>query len=429
MAGSPWLMRAALLLLLWARSAAMHSQLRAPVHRRESAEALARRLYKPGRGPPAIPVPVVLAQRHWTPEHFKKGAMALLHPPVPSPGCSKNAAPSAGHNSEDGFHMHVHVPWEEPGLPAINRSYGMYVPGSYDPSKPTPLLLVFHGWGEDGAEYHRDYDFGRLAKREGFVVIYPIGMDDCSTDDCYKFPSWNGAGTSSSSNAKMSCDLSVQKYNYCYDSCKAKRGSCHPCDWTTCYDDVGFIKKLLHSVQDKLCVDRTRIFAHGCSNGAMFVHELAQKLPGVFAGAVASCGGKPHLGWENSMPTGGPPISMATIVGNMDDTIPRNGSLEDLPWWDGYRFASEQKVMEVYKDYNNCSNAERRRYGAGLHAKNMTCWEEGYDCAGHASVARCTFSGIHGFNEGTGKNGVMDDLEFAWEFLSDHPLPPEFLAA
>merc|ERR1719356_143462 len=88
-------------------------------------------------------------------------------------------------------------------------------------------------------------------------------MDDCNTTDCPRYTSWNGVGTTGSTDSKMVCDPSVQHYNYCYDSCRVRKGACSPCDWTTCYDDVGFIREVLERVQSRLCIDRTRIFARG----------------------------------------------------------------------------------------------------------------------------------------------------------------------
>ena len=38
------------------------------------------------------------------------------------------------------------------------------------------------------------------------------------------------------------------------------------------------------------------IFAYGCSNGGMFVHHLARRLPEHFRAVAAGCGGKPHQG-------------------------------------------------------------------------------------------------------------------------------------
>ena len=57
----------------------------------------------------------------------------------------------------------------------------------------------------------------------------------------------------------------------CYSSCQIKKGHCHPCDWATCYDDVGFIRSLLTRLGEQYCVDLDRVYAYGCSNGGLMV--------------------------------------------------------------------------------------------------------------------------------------------------------------
>ena len=45
-----------------------------------------------------------------------------------------------------------------------------------------------------------------------------------------------------------------------------------------------------------LCRTLGAIFAYGRSNGGMFVHHLARRLPEHFRAVAADCGGKPHQG-------------------------------------------------------------------------------------------------------------------------------------
>ena len=36
--------------------------------------------------------------------------------------------------------------WSEDGLSPVNRAYSYYVPSSYQPGSPSPVVFVFHGW-------------------------------------------------------------------------------------------------------------------------------------------------------------------------------------------------------------------------------------------------------------------------------------------
>ena len=35
----------------------------------------------------------------------------------------------------------------------LTRTYGLYVPPTYDPNIPTPIVFAFHGWGGQESEY------------------------------------------------------------------------------------------------------------------------------------------------------------------------------------------------------------------------------------------------------------------------------------
>lgn len=50
----------------------------------------------------------------------------------------------------------------------------------------------------------------------------------------------------------------------------------------------------------KSCCYAGSIFAYGCSNGGLFVHQLARQLPN-FKAIAAACGGKPHQGYSSQL--------------------------------------------------------------------------------------------------------------------------------
>ena len=58
----------------------------------------------------------------------------------------------------------------------IERTYHLYIPDSYSPGKPVPLLIVLHGGGGTGRdmEFKTTHEgFDRLADKENFIVVYP----------------------------------------------------------------------------------------------------------------------------------------------------------------------------------------------------------------------------------------------------------------
>jgi len=311
-------------------------------------------------------------------------------------------------------------PWSEQGLSNVNREVNVYLPAGYDSSDTTPLpvVFIFGGWGERASQYYSRYDFKALADRDNFIVVYPDGLGDCQSNaQCGSYRSWNGVGTTGSDNSRQACNTSVHTANYCYSSVVAKYGSCHPCDWTTGYNDAAFIGETLDDVQASFCVDESKVFAWGCSNGGLMTHELAQKLPGRFAAIAAGCGGKPHTGWERDLPSGGAPISMMLISGRNDRTIPLETPPAGTNWWDGFLYASVDATTAAYKDYNGCQNSGSRSYPTEYTASGMSCTEEGYQCSGDVSVVSCLFDGGHDVNTATGSDSLQDEPQLAWSFF------------
>merc|ERR1712138_251212 len=78
-------------------------------------------------------------------------------------------------------------------------------------------------------------------------------------------------------------------------SCR-KLEQCGDCNWATCYDDLAFIRALIHNLEESLCLDPQRYFVVGESNGGMFVHYLIQEWPGQFL-AAAPVFASPLLGY------------------------------------------------------------------------------------------------------------------------------------
>ena len=55
------------------------------------------------------------------------------------------------------------------------RNYQLHVPKKYDPSKPTPLVVVIHGFAQWPANQAQVSQWNPLANEKGFIVVYPSG--------------------------------------------------------------------------------------------------------------------------------------------------------------------------------------------------------------------------------------------------------------
>ena len=182
--------------------------------------------------------------------------------PSPSSGCARTAHPTSGTVSlrYDG----------------INRSYDIVVPDTRS-GVPTPLVLGYHGFGGSPLEQEAT-GLAERALRDGFVAVFPQGSNLGGSTPAY--------------------------FNL------------ETVDESLLANDVGFTGALLDDVEADLCIDRTRIYAMGMSNGGMFVSTLACKLNDRIA-AVAPVAGV-HL-----LPDcAGRPMPIIITHGTSDPLIP-----------------------------------------------------------------------------------------------------------
>src|SRR6266566_4158160 len=57
------------------------------------------------------------------------------------------------------------------------REYLLYIPSSYDRTKPTPLVISMHGAGGRPTQQMNLSEWNRLAENQRFIVVYPSGVE------------------------------------------------------------------------------------------------------------------------------------------------------------------------------------------------------------------------------------------------------------
>lgn len=160
----------------------------------------------------------------------------------------------------------------------IERAYILHVPPRYDGATPLPLVLNFHGFGSSAGQQSLYSQLHPKADAEGFIVVSP-----------------DGTGEPRRWNTIMSPDGA---------------------------DDVGFIGALLDTLQRDLCIDSSRVFAAGMSNGAAFAQRVACAMPGRIA-AVAAVTALVYPG--NC--TADQPIPVIGFHGTADPCVPFEGGV------------------------------------------------------------------------------------------------------
>lgn len=208
---------------------------------------------------------------------------------------------------------------------AIDRSFHLSVPASANINAPSPMVLIFHGWGGDGNEFLQSDLVIREANRRGYILVAPTGLGSGAPD--HSLNSWSFKGSTSGLDGDGGkgltgsiCDYQVTK-DYNYASCSEVAEN--SCSWTQCQQsDVGFALALAKYVGEKLCVDKNNIFATGGSNGGMFTWELGQNSASAPTfRAIAPIIGLPHRGYSSSQGKN-TSLPVLLITGTDDATVP-----------------------------------------------------------------------------------------------------------
>jgi polyhydroxybutyrate depolymerase len=253
------------------------------------------------------------------------------------------------------------------------REFVLHVPADYDAQRPLPVVLAFHGHGSTGA---RMDGFSKLSTLPA-IVAYPEGL---ISDGDENRQSWQGA------------PYSVPDV-----------------------DDVGFTADLLDHLQSTLCVDVTRVYATGISNGGGFTGLLACRLADRLAAVAAVAGAFYPATGEDCRPAR--PIPVLELHGTADDTVPYTGGVRDLP--------AIADWVAGWVGRNGC----QVQPSAGRIEPDIAVNSWG-GCAGGAEVRHVavnggghTWPGADSYSGGGATTQTIEAHELIWEFASRHQLP------
>lgn len=224
----------------------------------------------------------------------------------------------------------------------LERTFRLYIPPSHDRSRPAPLIIALHGGGGTGAGMERltRGGFNRLADRDGFIAVYPDGLER----------HWNdGRGI---------------------EAWRAHREN---------VDDVGFISALIAHLARRANIDRSRVYSTGISNGGLMSFRLARELTSQIAAIVPVATSMSEQIAEMRAPSRS--ISVLTIAGTQDPLVPWDGGevgfpggrkvgkaipvAETIRYWAGHNQcpSSPAVAMEPDRDPRDGTRVRRETYG------------------------------------------------------------------
>ena len=302
---------------------------------------------------------------------------SLPQPATPSAGCGTTApAP---------------VDWGEGGSMLVDgseRTWRLHVPPAHDGLTPVPLVLLLHGLGED-AGIIRNLTTSGLPDEKGFVVVAPQGSGLIS---------------------RWMWDLGDSEYDLSLEN-----------------PDIAFIDALLDELGSSLCLDTSRIYAAGYSNGAIGVSALGCVL-GERIAAIAGIAGLTDFGASCNVERPMPTLAIQAaddpyvlIDGGWGDGIDAF-MLEDfvtyadqpITSWPGFQ-ASFQQRLDGIAARNGCSPEST------IEAMTESAERQVWSCEPGAEVEMIITHGAGHAWPAT----IIDVGAEMWSFFSRQALPPD----
>jgi len=248
----------------------------------------------------------------------------------------------------------------------LTREFFVFLPSSYDGMKAHPVAIFMHGYGgtATGTEAEVTQGLNQYAEEYGFVMVYPQGtwfMSRSGGEEPWEVTSWNHISDGFDAGPEGPiCEPDAAR-----SPCPPECGNCGQCGWTSCNDDVGFLRSLVATVTTRWQVDATRVHVTGFSNGAMMAQRIACEAPELFA-AVALVGGRLERGFECAPSKR---LPLLQINGGADETVPDDGRVSSY----GQYFASTTAVTRHWNEGLACGVELEAWTSPAIEGENVQC--------------------------------------------------------
>jgi len=227
-----------------------------------------------------------------------------------------------------------------------SRTYLLHVPATVPPAEPLPLMLAFHGTGENGRAMQGQAGLNPLADRRGFLVAYP--------------------------------DAAVGNWA---EGCACSRADLEG------VNDTGFVRAVVEDVARRYPVDRSRVYAAGFSQGGLFVQRLACEMADLVTAVASVAAPMSSRLAETCAPSA--PVGVLVLQGTLDDAYPYEGRRQG-----GRSLLGAREAVDFWRVLDGCSGDARARELPDHAADGTRTQEERWPmCRGGVEVALYTVEG------------------------------------
>lgn len=253
-----------------------------------------------------------------------------------------------------GFTPSVASSFSVPVRALPDRSYRVYLPELVGEGE-LPVVLLFHGMNGSAAGVERKSGFVDVARENGFLLVVP-----------------EGSGYPRSWYASNRVPFVV--------------------------DDVVFVRSVLDQISEDFCIDESRVYAAGMSNGAFMASMLGCKMSDRIA-AIA-----PVAGVSFPKTECGDSVPVLAIHGTNDGTVPfEHGRMFGMFSYDGARAG-----IAGWAGHNGCRFAsDAWREGGGWTLERFG------GCTDGAETALLVV-------DGGGHSWPKGSADYVWAFFSRH---------
>jgi polyhydroxybutyrate depolymerase len=273
------------------------------------------------------------------------------------------------------------------------RSYYLHLPANDHSVGRLPVVFVLHGGGRaDGDEVASRTGFNSIADREGFIAVYPNGVD----------ARWNDGRGKTFRSAGDNTDI----------------------------DDVGYIAELVERIIRDYKGDPSRVYATGLSNGGMMTLRLGCEISDKLAAIAPVIANIPMNILGNCKPDS--PLPVLLMNGTDDPLVPWQGGAVHFFRKTMGAVTSTAETVAFWTAHNQCNPAPTIELLADRDSKDHSRVEvSAYSqCANHSEVILYSIiGGGHSFPGGNipdrpfilgNKNNDINAAEVIWGFFKEH---------